>query len=179
MNLFSNFPIPKQSENEQLLYVIHRHWFNILQQFFIIFFLLFLILGSFFFSPALFPVLQTREMYKLFLFIEDSLILVLWLYAFIVWIDYYLDVWIITTERVINIEQRGLFLRRMSELNFGKIQDVTAEVEGFIPTILNYGDVHIQTAGEEERFVFRQIPDPYKIKTAVMKMSREAQHKSL
>ena len=38
------------------------------------------------------------------------------------------------------------------------MQDITSDVEGFWATLLDYGDVHIQTAGEKERFVFKQIP---------------------
>ncbi|OGF33927.1 hypothetical protein A2223_02390 [Candidatus Falkowbacteria bacterium RIFOXYA2_FULL_35_8] len=47
----------------------------------------------------------------------------------------------------------------MSEKDLGRMQDITSDVKGFLPTILNYGDVHIQTAGEEQRFVFKQIPN--------------------
>ena len=70
----------------------------------------------------------------------------LWLYGFLLWIDYWLDVWIVTDERVINIEQKGLFSRSVSELHFYNVQDVTTSVRGVIPTLLNYGDVEVQTA---------------------------------
>jgi uncharacterized membrane protein YdbT with pleckstrin-like domain len=74
----------------------------------------------------------------------------------------------------VNIEQKGLFVRHISELNFSRIQDVTAEVEGILPTVLNYGDVLVQTAGEESRFIFRQVADPYQVKDMVMKLSKGA-----
>jgi len=87
--------------------------------------------------------------------------------AFLIWIDYYFDVWIITTERVINVEQKGMFSRRVSELSYAKVQDITTEVLGFLPSMLNYGDVYVQTAGEQERFVFRTVSDPYHIKNII------------
>lgn len=80
------------------------------------------------------------------------------LYAFSNFIDYYLDIWIVTNQRIINIEQHGLFSRIVSEKDLGRMQDITSEVRGFLGTLLNYGNVHIQTAGETERFIFRQIP---------------------
>src|SRR3989344_3187016 len=117
-----------QHEHENVLRVIHRHWF----------------------------------------------IIFIWLFSFLLWIDYYFDVWIITNERIVNIDQKGLFARHMSELNFGSVQDVTTVVTGILPTVLNYGDVVVQTAGEKERFVFRMIPDPYIIKDSIMKLSKNA-----
>jgi len=80
------------------------------------------------------------------------------LYAFTNFVDYYLDVWIITNQRVINIEQKGLFARVVSEKDLGQMQDITSDVAGFWATLLNFGNVHIQTAGEKERFVFKQVP---------------------
>ncbi len=106
------------------------------------------------------------------LFLQNTFLLLIWMYAFLVWIDYYFDVWIITNERIINIEQKGLFVRSVSELKFSRIQDVTSEVHGMIPTILNFGDVKIQTASDEDFFLFRQVPDPYHVKDVVMERLR-------
>ncbi len=47
-------------------------------------------------------------------------------------------------------------------------------MNGLIPTILNFGDVYVQTAAEEERFIFRQVADPFAVKDAVMTLSRQA-----
>ena len=53
-------------------------------------------------------------------------------FAFIEFTDYYLDTWIVTTERIISIEQKGLFERTASELDLISVQDATAEVHGFL-----------------------------------------------
>ncbi|MBU4314891.1 PH domain-containing protein [Patescibacteria group bacterium] len=84
--------------------------------------------------------------------------------------DYYLDTWIVTTNRIINIEQRGLFSRVVSELHLNQIQDVTAETQGFLPTILSYGNVYIQTAGAKERFIFKMVNDPEIVKRKVTEL---------
>ncbi|MDP2631963.1 MAG: PH domain-containing protein [Candidatus Uhrbacteria bacterium] len=81
--------------------------------------------------------------------------------------DYYLDTWIVTTERIINIEQRGLFTRTISELHLNQIQDVTAERKGILSMFLNFGQVYIQTAGAKERFNFKQIHNPEGVKQVI------------
>ncbi len=82
------------------------------------------------------------------------------LYGFV---DYYLDVYIITDERIVDIRQIGFFRREIAELHLREVQDVSAKVEGFFPTMFHYGDVHIQTAGERENFVFYSVPHPYRV----------------
>lgn len=170
---FNRYHFKGQRENEEILSVIHRHWFNILTHFLIILLFLFLLIASIFFLPAFFLEMAGPQSARFFVFIENSFLIFIWLFGFLVWIDYYFDVWVITNERIVNIEQKGLFAREISELDFSRVQDVTITVEGLIQTVLNFGDVRIQTAGEEEHFVFRQVPDPYKIKDVIMQLSRD------
>ncbi len=172
MSTFSRYHFQGQRENEELLRIIHRHWFNIFLQYVgvgctaLILIIIFSVLPQIATTDALPPAFLA--------FLLNTFLLFLWLYSFLIWVDYYFDVWIITSERIVNIEQKGLFNREVSELQFSRIQDVTSVVDGFIPTILNFGDVYVQTAAEEERFVFRQIPDPYTIKDMVMQLSRSS-----
>ncbi|MFA7253223.1 MAG: PH domain-containing protein [Patescibacteria group bacterium] len=78
-------------------------------------------------------------------------------------IDFYLDVDIVTDRRIVDITQGGLFKRSIAELHLREVQDVHAKVHGFFPTMLNYGDVVIQTAGERANFIFSSVPDPYSV----------------
>jgi uncharacterized membrane protein YdbT with pleckstrin-like domain len=161
-------------EGEKIIKLIHRHWFNIFKHFALILAMVAIIVGIFFYLPALLPqAFQDRDMYALLLFIENTFMVFIWLYVFFIWIDYYFDIWIITDKRIVNIEQKGLFVRSVSELKYEKIQDVTTEVKGVIPTFLNYGDVFVQTAAEKERFVFRQVPDPNRIKNLIMNLQKD------
>lgn len=91
--------------------------------------------------------------------------LAIMLYGFI---DYYLDVYIVTNERIVNVEQNGFFRRKISELHLHQIQDVSAKVDGMLPTLLHYGSVYIQTAGERENFTFRAIPNPYRVSKLII-----------
>lgn len=92
-----------------------------------------------------------------------------WLtFLFRAWLDYYLDIWVITSEHIVNIEQKGLFAREISSFQLYRIQDVTADVKGILPTFFHFGDVHVQTAGAESNFVFKQIPEPYRVTEKLM-----------
>lgn len=82
------------------------------------------------------------------------------LYGFV---DYYLDIYIVTDQRLVDISQLGLFRRQISELQIRQVQDVSAHVEGIFDTLLHFGDVHIQTAAERENFIFQSIPHPYTV----------------
>ncbi len=82
------------------------------------------------------------------------------LFLFYNFFIFFLDRWIVTSEHVIDIEQKTVFNRSVSKLELERIQDVTAETKGFMETLFNYGDVYIQTAGERERFVFKDVPSP-------------------
>lgn len=170
---FSRYHFQGQHENEQILQVIHRHWFNITLHLVIVFMLSFFLLGSLSFFSLLFPDI-TEQNQPFFAFVQSTLFIFIWLYGFLVWVDYYFDVWIITNERIVNIEQKGLFVRHISELRFSRVQDVTSSVNGLIPTMLNFGDVSVQTAAEEERFLFRQVGDPFAVKDAVMTLARQS-----
>lgn len=89
-------------------------------------------------------------------------------------IDYYLDVWIITNERIIDVQQKSFFARAISEQRLYRVQDITSEVHGFFPTIFKYGEVHIQTAGAKQRFLFHEVPRPEKVRNIIIKLSERS-----
>jgi len=175
MKNFEKFHFAGQKDGEKILLVVRRHWFDILQQLFSVFFMTFFLFASAIALPAFFPVLSEGNLHALFIFIENIFALFIWVLFFLIWIDYYFDVWIITNCRIVDVEQKGLFSRDVSELELERIQDVTTEVEGVIPTFLNYGDVYVQTAAEKERFDFEKIPDPYSVKDLIMNLHKQRQ----
>lgn len=96
-----------------------------------------------------------------------------WLFLFQSFIDFFLDIWIVTTHRIIDITQSGLFGRTTSELTLDRVQDVTSVVKGFIPTFFDYGTIHIQTAGERERFVFENITHPTHVAKRILELAQQ------
>jgi len=92
---------------------------------------------------------------------------------FAIWINYRLDVWIITTKRVIDIEQRGLFNREVSEFLVANIQDITTEVPTMIMTLFGFGNMTIQTAGQKS-FTVSEIPRLEEAKKIILACSYAA-----
>jgi uncharacterized membrane protein YdbT with pleckstrin-like domain len=160
---------------EQILHIIHRNWFYIFQQFLLMFLAMGIFFVGVFLIPFFFPQFLEGNSRSVVFFVQDFFLLAIWLFGFMIWIDYYYDIWIITSERIINIEQKGMFTRKASELRFQKIQDVTTEVVGFLETIFNYGDVKVQTAGTEEEFIFCTVSDPYAVKNVIMELQKKSE----
>jgi hypothetical protein len=175
MKLFNQYHFSGLKDDEKILLVVHRHWFDILRQLVLILIMLMIILGSVIFLPEIMATFETPFAQSLFLFFLSLFAVITWLTGFIVWIDYYFDVWIITSTRIININQIGLFSRQVSEMEMEKVQDVSTKVDGVIATFLNYGDVLIQTAGEIPLFQFRKVPNPYAIKDLLMSLQKKAE----
>jgi len=157
----------KLDKDEKILLEIRKHWFILLTE---TFFLLFLAAIPFvlFTGVSLTHVLRfiTVEGSGTSIFVALSCIwlLFVWLTFFVIWTDYYLDILIITSKKVIDIEQKGLFYRDVSTFRLDKIQDITVKVSGLIPTMLHFGNLYIQTASEEQSFAAIGIPHPDRIK---------------
>ena len=175
MDNFSKYHFKDLNDTEKIVKVIHRNWFYLLQQFFAVFVIVGLFIAGIFYLPLFFPEMFVDEYKKLAAFLENFFIMAIWIYSFLIWVDYYFDIWIITTERIINIEQKAMFTRSVSELRFSKIQDITTEVTGFLPTIINFGDVKVQTAGEVSEFLFRTVSDPYSVKNIIMGLQKTSE----
>lgn len=104
--------------------------------------------------------------------------LIWWLLFFKDIIDWYLDAWIITDRRLLDVEQRGFFHHAVSELRLDKIQDVTVEIRGFFPSIFHFGDIHAQTAATVQRFILKDIPNPEQIRNVLLEAQEKAMQKN-
>ena len=85
-----------------------------------------------------------------------------------IFVFYYLNVDIVTSIRIVDITQVGLFAHTVSELHIDKIEDVTSKTTGIFGTIFNYGEVFIQTAGTIDRFDFQNVPNPSGIEKLIL-----------
>lgn len=66
---------------------------------------------------------------------------------------------IVTDRNITQILQFGLFSRKVSQLNIVNVEDVTSVQSGIIPTLLNFGVLKIETAGEQSNFDFNFCPN--------------------
>lgn len=73
---------------------------------------------------------------------------------------YWHNTMVITDKETIQVLQRGVFQLKVSHLSHADIEDITAEQNGLLQTIFNYGTLHIETSGELKNFAFSYCPDP-------------------
>lgn len=66
---------------------------------------------------------------------------------------------IVTDKTITQVLQRGLFSRKVSQLSLEDIEDVNSDVHGILPSLLGYGTLNMQTAGEIENFTFTMCPN--------------------
>lgn len=158
-----------QEKDEKVLMLLRRHVFTILAPLalFLLACLVPIALGITFYGY-----ISTYNLLGLFLFLSISWYLAIWLGIFYALTIYTLDTVIISDHRIVNNDQRGLFFRDVGELHSHRIQDVYIRTSGIIETFLNFGDITVQTAGSEKQFVFRQIPNPSKVKDTIMQVVR-------
>mgnify|MGYP003862854437 CR=1 FL=1 len=88
------------------------------------------------------------------------------------------DLYIVTNERIIDMEKRPLFFaEQRREASLGVIQNVSLKIPNIIAVVFNFGDVVVQTAGAGE-FTFDGVPNPREVQREIfrrMEAYREAQ----
>lgn len=167
---------PAQEKTEQILAILRKHWFT----YALFWFVAIMLLIPFVIAVAYVLInLSTISEGLLNVFVLSGSVYLLFLAALMVYgfVDFYLDVYVITNKRIVSITQNGFFKRAISELDVHQIQDVNADVEGFFPTLLHYGNVRIQTAAELPNFIFESIPHPYETSKRIIDLHQA--HKRL
>jgi len=114
------------------------------------------------------------EIISLVLFTLIGYYMFLWSLMFYELMIYLLDTWIVTNERILDINQTSFFIRTTAELDLSRVQDISVRTSGFIQTIFDFGDVEVQSAGAVNKFLFRQIAHPQMVKDKIMKLVTEA-----
>lgn len=153
--------------DEKIVLEVRRHWF--------MFFLQTLYLAVFIAVPLGFwaalaytnTFIVNPELLPIFNLIAAAWLLMVWMVFFINWTNFYLDAWLITNKRIIDIEQYALFNREVGDFRIDNIQNITINVEGVIATLLNFGDVLVETAAENKNCLIKDAPHPGKVKAVV------------
>lgn len=96
------------------------------------------------FAVSAIPPLIWQDRLELFLLPIGGLAVgaILFSYHFIMW---YFTVYIVTTERLRQVTQRGLFGKDVVELRLSKIQNISYNIPGFTGEIFKFGTIVIQT----------------------------------
>jgi hypothetical protein len=112
------------------------------------------------------------------------MIIVIWyllLIAFIYekFISWFYHVFIITDERVIDIDFYHLLYKEISGTKIDNIEDVTFSQGGMIRAMFNYGNVAIQTAAEKREFTIESVPEPNRVVKILNELKLEEEHEKI
>ncbi len=83
------------------------------------------------------------------------------------------NVLIFTNTHLIQIERLAVFQRRVSQLSFLMVEDVTGRRVGLLQVLFNYGNVEVQSAAEREKFIFKNAPRPELIADEALQIHEE------
>lgn len=168
----------KMREGEKVIKEVRRHWFVMLGPLFASFvlagipLLVFSLLGHFSVELAEYVAFK-GSIEALIAFVYSLWLLLILVFFAVQWTEYYLDVWYISNMRIIDVDQLGLFSRKTKTLDLNRIQDITVEVKGFIATMLEFGTIHVQTAGTNREILLHQSKDPYEVRRIILKAAEK------
>lgn len=160
--------------NEQLIWEIRKHSFGL----FLVYFTGLIITSVIFIFLVLFPSLFTRNFMGLgielgtlrpilialgFLLTTFSLIGTA-IGAYL----YQANVVIVTSEKIAQLLYTTLFDRKISQLSIGDVQDVSVQQKGIFARIFNYGTLIVETAGEQNNYIFTFTPQPYETAKSIV-----------
>lgn len=167
-------------ENETILKVLRPHWYAFAKPMSV--FVIFMVAPSLIliFVPSVFPTLPLADAANnpVLKFSIALYVMTLVTSLLVVWLMRYLTVWVITNRRIIDMRQRGLFSREVSEISIDRIENVSVEVPGFIATVLGFGNLKVQTAGESD-FTIGEIMEYDEAREIILKCSEERTGRNL
>jgi len=146
-----------QTDEEQVILLLRKHWITNVPWIALAVLL--------FFAPLILPIFPLLdflpERYQLMSLIAWYLMLTAFIFeSFLTW---FFNVYIVTDERLIDVDFYNLIYKQITEAKADKIQDTTYRVGGVLRSVFNYGDVLIQTAGAEANLEFEAVPNPNEV----------------
>jgi hypothetical protein len=86
------------------------------------------------------------------------------------WVSWYFSVFIVTTQRFVQVTQRGFFHSSFADMNLKQIQQVNYDIAGFQQTLLGFGTMTLRTYMGE--LVIHDISHPAKVQRRLVEILR-------
>lgn len=130
-----------QGDEEKILLIVREHFITNWKWILLVIFLLWL--------PLMFT---TQPYWSLLPGNFQFMTMVFWYFMVVTialqgFLSWYFDLMVVTDERMIDIDFYGLIYKNITTAKIDDIQDVTFSVNGPLASLLNYGNVLVQTAG--------------------------------
>ena len=100
-------------------------------------------------------------------------------YIFVSFLHWYFNIYIVTNERVVDIDWVSLLYKHFASTRLDKVQDVSYKQACILDLFFNFGHVYIQTAGSEQNFEFAAVPKPDLIVRQINELVEEKNGHSL
>ena len=94
-------------------------------------------------------------------------------------IGWFFNIYIVTNERIVDIDFLYLLYKKFAEAELSKIQDINYTSGGILATIFNYGNVVVETAGESPNIIFEAIPFPEKVVETIRELTEQESEEPL
>jgi hypothetical protein len=90
------------------------------------------------------------------------------LIGFMVWYRYRNDLWVITSQRLIDVTRSTPFNQQITTASLTNVQDISIRRKGIFNTMLNFGDVICQTASAGSKtFALMGVAKPEQVLDAI------------
>ena len=147
-----------QDRDEEIILILRQHPITQVKSIFILLF-------SFLFVPSLLKVSGLIDFLpEKFRFAFYAFIFILFLgmtfRSFLIW---FFNVYIITDERIIDVDFLSMIYKNISTAKTENIEDVTKNTSGIMASLFDYGTIYIQTAAAKNEFEFEHVPHPAKV----------------
>ncbi len=94
-------------------------------------------------------------------------------------LKWFFHVYIITDERIIDVEFTSLLHKDVSTAKIENIEDITTVASGVMSSIFNFGTIVVQTAATKQEFSFEDVPQPSKVTTLLNELILEEEREQI
>lgn len=144
-----------QTENEDIVLFLRQHFIVNAKWIFISLILLVL---PFIFFPYLLSIAPQNMPVGYFVVLPFIWYVGVFGYVLVGFMHWYFNIYIVTTDRIVDIDWVNLLYKDFSSTTLSKIQDVKYRQGGILELFFNFGNVFIQTAGTDQNFEFESVP---------------------
>lgn len=111
-------------------------------------------------------------LYKYGLLTSNSIvgpILLLWTFVIVAYVTHIytlwkLNVYFVTTKRLVHIQHENVFKKFQVETPIERILNVSYKIPGASASMLHYGDVLVQVVGVNDPLILKKVPRPEDVK---------------
>jgi hypothetical protein len=100
-------------------------------------------------------------------------------FVFEKFLSWFFNVYIVTDERIFDVDFVNLVYREIAEANLDQIQDVNVVMGSVVRTIFNYGEIQIQTASAVPNLEFEAVPNPDRVAKIIRELRVEEEEEKL